>query len=63
MWNLLLFGLAVSSTALAVPPLERPQTPPAAPEPSLLLMATVGLALGGCYIMWRRKQAQQTPAT
>ena len=38
-------------------------TPPAAPEPGLLLMAASGIALGGGYIMWRRKQTKHTPAT
>ena len=31
-------------------------TPPAAPEPGLLLMVASGLALGGGYLVWRSKQ-------
>ena len=38
-------------------------TPPAAPEPGLLLMAVSGVALCGGYIVWRRKQSKQTSAT
>ena len=31
-------------------------SPPAAPEPGLLLMVASGLALGGGYLLWRSKQ-------
>ena len=36
---------------------------PAAPEPGLLLMAASGVALGGGYIFWRRRQSKNTPTT
>ena len=36
---------------------------PAAPEPGLMLMAASGIALGGGYIVWRRKQTKHTSAS
>ena len=62
MWALQILGLAVSSAAFAKP-VERPQPPPAAPEPNLLLMAASGVLLVGGYIVWRRKQAKHASAT
>jgi len=35
---------------------------PAAPEPGIWLMAAAGVALGGGYIVWRRKQLKSSPA-
>ncbi len=31
-------------------------SPPAAPEPGVWVLATAGIALGGGYILWRRRQ-------
>ena len=36
--------------------------PPAAPEPGIFLMVTAGIALGGGYILWRRRNLKINPA-
>ncbi len=36
---------------------------PAAPEPGIWLMAASGLALGGGYLLWRRKQLKSKSFT
>ncbi len=53
----LLIGLASVGTALATPPPVSPgDGVPAAPEPNLMLMAVIGLALVFGYALWRRRQ-------
>ena len=53
----LILGLTFASAAFAVPvsPSDGGGTP-AAPEPGLMLMAVLGLVLGGGYIAWRRRR-------
>lgn len=58
-WVAAILGLTIAGRALATPPPVSPGEGgdvPAAPEPGLLLMAVLGLALGGGYILWRRRQ-------
>jgi len=54
----LILGLTFASAALATPPPVSPGDGgevPATPEPGLMLMAVLGLALGGLYLLWRRR--------
>ena len=57
-WLGLTVAWGLTSTAVAV---ARPTSggddnrTPAAPEPEILVMVASGLALGGGYVLWRRR--------
>jgi hypothetical protein len=51
--TLMLAGMAAAQGASQS---QRVEVPPPTPEPGLLLMAISGLALGGGYVLWRRRQ-------
>jgi len=57
LWAVLVLGLTFACTALATPAASPSDGGgvPSAPEPSLIVLAICGLALGGGYVLWRRR--------
>jgi len=62
---LVFLGTMLTGAALAVP-VPPPASPgdgsPSAPEPSLIILAAIGLVVVGGYLLWRHRRSQKASA-